>query len=69
MDHDASAKTLSHEGLLKDFGAQESLANEMLHDQGYFQLISHIDIIELDKCRGDFVLSCIFWFDLFWFII
>jgi hypothetical protein len=36
LNHDESDKILSHKDLLRNFGAGEELADEMLNDQGNF---------------------------------
>lgn len=36
LNHDESDKILSHKDLLRRFGAAETLADEMLNDQGIF---------------------------------
>lgn len=36
MNHEQSNSVLSHRQLLKDFGAQEDLADDMLTDQGTY---------------------------------
>jgi hypothetical protein len=36
LNHDESDKILSHKDLLRAFGAEEKLADEMLNDQGSF---------------------------------
>lgn len=36
MNHEQSNSILSHRQLLKDFGAQEDLADDMLTDQGIY---------------------------------
>lgn len=41
MNHEQSDSLLSHRKILKEFGAQEELADDMLNDQGeYFQFVT-----------------------------
>lgn len=40
LNHDESDKILSHKDLLRSFGAEEDLADEMLNDQGTFFSLS-----------------------------
>lgn len=49
MNHDESDKILSHKNLLQRFGADETLADEMLNDQGILIDVSTALCTQLTK--------------------
>lgn len=38
LDHEEAHSILSHAELLKNFGANENLADDMLNDQGFYSI-------------------------------